>query len=274
MAGSFRPFTHCDNLKEVRASLRCRRAILAFYLIFALCFSSAPALAFTDEPEVTYAPPPAPPTPAPTAPRYEIIPETQVNLKLVVLAYTDKPIDTWDAPDYGEGGFAVPRLYQNDFQTPICEYDGEARSVATSGCAFTCLSMALFYLTGDQKQNPDTLFREACLDKRYVGNGIAQLDILQMAKAHGLHAVRYRASIGAIRRAMAKGYPIIASMGKGYFGNGHYIILRGLNEKDELSVNDPNDAAKSERTYPLKSVVNQLKGTQPLLVLMPKDGSL
>ena len=192
MAGSFRPFTHCDNLKEVRASLRCRRAILAFYLIFALCFSSAPALAFTDEPEVTYAPPPAPPTPAPTAPRYEIIPETQVNLKLVVLAYTDKPIDTWDAPDYGEGGFAV----------------------------------------------------------------------------------RYRASIGAIRRAMAKGYPIIASMGKGYFGNGHYIILRGLNEKDELSVNDPNDAAKSERTYPLKSVVNQLKGTQPLLVLMPKDGSL
>lgn len=258
----------------MREPLRYCRALLILCLVFVLCVSGTPAAALTEEPEVTFAPPPATPTPKPTAEHYEIIPEVQVNLKLVVLSYPDKPVHTWDAPDYGEGGFAVPRLYQNDFQTPICEYEGEARSVATSGCAFTCLSMALFYLTGEKTQNPDTLFREACLDKRYVGNGIAQLDVLRMAKAHGLHAIRYRASIGAIRRAMAKGYPIIASMGKGYFGDGHYIILRGLNERDELSVNDPNDAAKSDRTYPLKSVVNQLKGTQPLLVLMPKDGSL
>lgn len=213
-----------------------------------------------------------PPTKAPLLLQYEIAPEIQVTSSLLLLEHPLRPITTWDDPVYIEGGMRVPVLYQNDFQTVVCEYDGEARSVATSGCSLTCLSMALYYLLEDATQDPTSLFREACLNRMYVGNGIKQTDLVALAAMHGAKGVRCGGTRDNITQALQKGYPIIAATKEGTFGNGHYILLRGLNDEGDLYVNDPNSVEHSETTFTFRQVLTQLKGSMPLTVIMPEDG--
>lgn len=243
-------------------------------LILCLCLLAPFTARAMEDEDVSFQLPPSTPAPTPHTDSYPIVAEVQVNSKLLVLAYEDKPASTWDKPVFGQDGMNVPQLYQNDFQTAVCEYDGDARSVATSGCSVACLSMALYYLTGDDSQTPTTLLREACLAGYYTGNGVKQSDLEALATAHGVKAQRCAKKTSLIRRAMERGYPIVATMGDGYFGNGHYIVLRGLTKDDRLLVNDPNSPEKSARTYPLASVFYQLSGSLPLLVLMPKDGGM
>lgn len=202
---------------------------------------------------------------------YVLVPEVQVNKKLTVLAYKKRPITIWQDPLLPDEGPAVPLIFQNDFQDIICEYDGDARSVATSGCALCCLSMAIWYLTGNDQQDPDSLFREACLSGYYVGNGISQTNLASLASSYGLRAISRAASIGTIRTALRNGGLIIASMDHGYFGVGHYILLRGLRDSDYVYVNDPNDEDKSDECHTLLSVYNQLAGASPLMVLTIKE---
>ncbi len=246
------------------------------WLAWLLCLLLLPAYArcTDDEEDISYSPAPPPPTAVPQETMYPTIGEVQVTERLLVLSYVDKPITIWGNPDFGADGPAVPRLYQGDFPTYVCQYDGEPRSVETSGCSVVCLSMALYYLTGDTSQTPVTLFREACLQGFYRGNGVQQANIAELAEQHGVKAVRLGKKAANIRTALRKGYPLIASMDKGIFGGGHYILLRGLTEDDRLMVNDPNSRERSERTYPLASVFYELDGAMPLLALMPPDGSL
>lgn len=247
-----------------------RRALilcLAACLFLAASFPGASASGETPDEEVffTFAPSVTP------VPREEsaLIPETRVSSHLVVLAYHETDDGTWASPDLPALGPAVPRLYQNDHQSAVCEYDGEARSVATSGCGAACLSMALYYFFLDSAQTPTTLLREACLNGWYQGNGLSQKNLESLAKAHGLNVRRAGKSIAAIKNALLSGCVIIASMGEGYFGKGHYILLRGITQENELYINDPNSEDKSEHAYPLLSLYHQLAGAVPLIILSP-----
>ena len=246
------------------------------WLAWLLCLMLLPVCArcTEDEADIAYSPAPPPPTAAPRETVYPTVDEVQVTERLLVLSYVQKPITVWESLDVGDVGLSVPRLYQEDFPEYVCQYDGEPRSVATSGCSVVCLSMALYYLTEDAAQSPVTLFREACLLGFYRGNGIQQAHIAELAEQHGVKAVRLGKKAANIRTALQKGYPLMASMGKGIFGGGHYILLCGLTEDDRLVVNDPNSRERSERTYPLASVFYELDGAMPLLAFMPLDGSL
>lgn len=70
-----------------------------------------------------------------------------------------------------ERGMAIPMLFQTDYPQVVCTIRGLDRSVASSGCAATSLSMVIAYLTGNTDQNPYSLFCEAMDDGRYVGAG-------------------------------------------------------------------------------------------------------
>lgn len=59
----------------------------------------------------------------------------------------------------GEGGLPIPQLYQHDYKKVVCVYNGIKRSVSTSGCGATCLSMLIAYETGYTYQSPYTVFR-------------------------------------------------------------------------------------------------------------------
>ena len=71
----------------------------------------------------------------------------------------------------------------------------------------------------------------------------------------------------AIITALKSGHPIIAHMGKGIFTrNGHYIVLRGVTDDGKILVNDPNSESRSEKAYPLSTILNQSKTSEPFMV--------
>ena len=173
---------------------------------------------------------------------------------------------------YPPGGMAVPLMLQADYQKTICVYDGEPRSVASSGCGAVCLSMALIYLTGDAALTPDVIFRQACLDGYYKGNGLGCAALSDIMKAHGFGARWTGRFYNTIIAALAAGYPVIASMGAGWFtGGGHYILLRGLAEDGQVLVNDPGSAANSARGFEMRFIFRQAKGGSPFMVCTPPE---
>ncbi|MDO4541066.1 MAG: hypothetical protein Q4B48_08280, partial [Syntrophomonadaceae bacterium] len=66
----------------------------------------------------------------------------------------------------------IEPLYQTDYTDTLCTYEGEEKSVKTSGCGAVCLSMAMGYLDSTVEQTPETLFLWACDSDLYHGNGL------------------------------------------------------------------------------------------------------
>ncbi len=194
-----------------------------------------------------------------------------VSKRLTVLSYNSSAPLSWaEKASYGEGGLRVPRLFQADFDTPVCVFNGVEKSVKTSGCGAVCLSMALAYLRKDLLQTPETLFRDACLAGLYAGNGLSLKTLRALALSHGVRA-EYRGRSGkAVREALSAGYPVIAYMDSGRFSaGGHYIVLRGLTEDGRVRVNDPNSLRNSETAFDLSLIVEQSRSGNPFLVCGP-----
>ena len=175
-----------------------------------------------------------------------------------------------DVAAYGEGEMAVPQLYQADYTNTLAIYRGEVKSVLTSGCGTVCLSMVLAYLREDLAQSPETIFRDACLDGYYRGNGLSLATLRALAQSYGIQADYGGKYQGTIRAALSKGYPVIAYMDKGVFSDGgHYIVLRGMTPEGQVRVNDPNSHEKSGKTYDLALIVRQSRSDNPFLICKP-----
>ena len=65
-------------------------------------------------------------------------------------------------------------------------YNGIKRSVSTSGCGATCLSMLIAYETGYTYQSPYTVFRDACQQGLYKGSGLSRSAMSQLAEQYAL----------------------------------------------------------------------------------------
>lgn len=194
-----------------------------------------------------------------------------VNRSLYVLSSNDEIRANWTGDlSFGEGEMAIPQLFQADFTNILAVYKGEERSVKSSGCGAVCLSMALAYLRPDLAQSPETIFRDACLAGYYKGNGLSMATIRSLAQRYGIQAEyggKYRS---AIRAALSQGYPVIAYMDKGCFsGGGHYVLLRGITQDDQVRINDPNNPERSAQTYPLSLIVEQSRSGSPFLICKP-----
>ncbi len=206
--------------------------------------------------------------------KYPRVEEKIIHERFIMLSYLNKPITVWDKLKYMQGGMEIPYLFQNDFKNPVCIYDNEPRSVSTSGCAMTCLSMVIYYFTENKEQDPTSLFRYACENGYYKGNGLKHTDMVKIAQAFGVHAEQKSASSDTIREALLKGEPVIISMSDGLFSNGHYLVLRGINEKDEVLLNDPNNKERSNKLYPLKKIVEQSKGSLAIIIFSKQENPL
>jgi hypothetical protein len=168
---------------------------------------------------------------------------------------------------YGDGGMAIPQLFQYNYRAIICRYGGIPRSVATSGCNVTCLSMVIAYLTGDTVQNPQTLFKLAVKGGLYHGNGLGHGAISALAQQYGVSGEWSGRDGEAILTALKNGIPIIAHMGPGLFtDHGHYIVLRGVTETGKILVNDPNSKANSARAFPLRTILREAKTQRPFML--------
>lgn len=150
----------------------------------------------------------------------------------------------------------VPYLYQTDPQWASHPYAGG--TVEKNGCGPTCLSMVYVALTGRDDLDPAAM---ADFSERggYVSDGMTAWALMSDGAAElGLTSEELPASAGAVREALLAGKPVICSVGPGDFTTtGHFIVLSGLTEDDEVIVHDPNSAERSSRPWDLERVLGQ-----------------
>ncbi len=164
-------------------------------------------------------------------------------------------------------GMPIPLLYQFNYTTPVCKFDGESKSVASSGCGATAASMVIAYICKDYNQTPYTLFYEAAAHGRYRGGGLDYATIQDMLTSRGIDARMSNVGAEVLRNALENNQPIIINMGAGTFTNdGHYILLRGLNSEGRVLVNDPNSSDRSASSYPVEQIVREAKSRKMLVI--------
>ena len=159
------------------------------------------------------------------------------DLKLTGLPSTKLYLTAYYDPDfkYLEGGLPIPYFNQGDY--------GNVRlggsNVASSGCGFTSCAMIVSYLTR-QKVTPKELAKWS--QGYYVsGAGMSWGLPAAAAKHYGLGTVRQTSSASEVYKALKEGKAVMSSQRSGLFTrSGHLIVLRGLDDKGRVLVNDPN----------------------------------
>lgn len=172
----------------------------------------------------------------------------------------------------GEGGLPIPQLYQHDYKKVVCVYNGIKRSVSTSGCGATCLSMLIAYETGYTYQSPYTVFRDACQQGLYKGSGLSRSAMSQLAEQYALIGQWMDLNAQELLQTLEEGKPVIAHMGPGLFTQGgHYILLRGLTEEGGVLVNDPASPERSAMAYPVEVFIQESKSGAAFFVCEGAD---
>ncbi len=150
-------------------------------------------------------------------------------------------------------------LYQFDYRETVCVIDGEPKSVETSGCGATSMSMVIRYLTGNRDQTPYTLFKWAYDKGYYKGSGLGHGTVTKLGDRYGV-TTTWTTSSSKVKNALKNGYPVIAHMSQGTFTDGgHYIVLRGIDEDGNILVNDPNSRERTETAYPFSLIYEEAK---------------
>ena len=171
-----------------------------------------------------------------------------------------------------ERGMAIPMLFQGDYAQTVCTVGGIPRSVATSGCGATSLSMVIAYLTGNTDQNPYTLFCDSVDAGRYHGSGWSHGTLSLYAENYGVHSRWIANDADAILSALREGKPVIAHMGPGIFtSRGHYLVLRGVTEDGLVLMNDPNSRDNCAKAFPIDTLLKQAKTSEAFMVCWSDD---
>lgn len=191
-----------------------------------------------------------------------------VLLMQLVDSAMGKPATDWSSIiDVPEGGMDIPLYLQGDYRQTVCYIDGEAKSVATSGCGATSVSMVIAYLTGNTAQTPYTLFKWAYEHGYYSGDGLGHSCLTQLAGLYGVKGTWIENDASIITAALQAGYPVVAHMGPGIFtSSGHYIVLRGITADGYVLVNDPGSRKRNRYAYKLSTVVAQARTSSSFMV--------
>ena len=151
----------------------------------------------------------------------------------------------------------VPLLMQWDMRWGYQTYGSS--TIAVSGCAPVCLSMAASYLTGDASVTPYRVAQYAANAGYYVpGQGTSWSLLTEGAFAFGISCRQLSLDEAQINAALDAGHPVICSMSPGDFTTeGHFIVLYGRTA-DGYLVRDPNSIARSEKTWTYDRLSGQI----------------
>ena len=152
----------------------------------------------------------------------------------------------------------VPLLLQWDERWGYSQYAGELMGL--SGCGPTCLSMVCLYLLDDASYTPEYIAEFATENGYSVsGNGSSWTLISEGGEKLGLDVTEIPLDENRIIRNLEVGNPIICVMGPGFFtSTGHFIVMTEY-EGGYVKVNDPNSPNRSEQTWKLTEVMEQIR---------------
>ncbi len=171
-----------------------------------------------------------------------------------------------DASPFADGGItqsereqAYPLFLQWDPRWGYVSY-GDDSNIGLAGCGPTCLSMALFYLTGDEAYLPAQIAEYSMDNGYYVpGTGTQWALIDDVPKKCGLAVRKPGISESIMKRELDAGNIIICAMRQGDFtASGHFIVIYGYDEEGFL-VNDPNCVARSRKSWTFGTLKSQIK---------------
>ena len=171
------------------------------------------------------------------------------------------PLDRDKANDVDLSAYdtdGVPLFLQWDRQWGCMEYGG--KPAALTGCGPVCLSMAAYYLTGDEAFSPDNMI-EFAKDGGYYspGSGSSWTLISEGGEELGFDVTEIPLVKKRILDNLEVGNPIICAMGQGDFtSSGHFIVLVGV-EDGLLRVNDPNSIEKSGKLWAFEDIEDQFR---------------
>lgn len=149
---------------------------------------------------------------------------------------------------------------------------GSGSCIGLAGCGPTCLSMALFYLTRDDKLTPGKIADYSMENGYYVeGAGTAWALMEDVPKLYGISVTKLGADESSIRAVLDNGGVVICSVGRGEFTtSGHYILIYGY-DSEGLLINDPNCVARSKQKWVFSDIRWQIKN---IWAYMPEGQSV
>lgn len=152
-----------------------------------------------------------------------------------------------------------PLFLQWDPRWGYVEY-GDESCIGLAGCGPACLSMALYYLTGDESITPDKVGEYSMENGCYIsGTGTAWVLMEAMPREYGINVRQPEVSESEMKTALDNGAVIILSMGPGNFtAAGHFIVVYGY-DRDGFMVNDPNCVARSRVQWSYSELEKQIK---------------
>lgn len=132
--------------------------------------------------------------------------------------------------------------------------------IGLAGCGPTCLSMVLFYLTGDEELTPDRIAAYSMENGYYVeGTGTAWALMEDVPRLYGVEATTIGLDEGKMEAVLDAGGIIVCAVRKGDFTlSGHFIVIYGRDEEGFL-VNDPNSLARSGKRWTFRELQGQIK---------------
>lgn len=152
-----------------------------------------------------------------------------------------------------------PLFLQWDPRWGYAEY-GDDSCIGIAGCGPTCISMALYYLTGNETLTPDVIGDYSMANGYYVSEvGTAWALLEDVPALYGIEVEQIKIREENIDDVLEDGGVIIASMSAGDFtASGHFIVIYGRDSEGYL-VNDPNCVARSNLHWTWEQLQGQMK---------------
>lgn len=166
-----------------------------------------------------------------------------------VAGYADERKDSAGGLTAVEKEQEFPLFLQWDFRWGYEPY-GRENNIGLAGCGPTCMSMVLYYLTGDETVTPDKIAAYSLQNGYFVeGTGTAWSLMEDIPPMYGIRVSEAGASESAMKAELDRGHIMICAMAPGDFtAEGHFIVIYGYDE-DGFMVNDPNCVARSRRRW-------------------------
>lgn len=152
----------------------------------------------------------------------------------------------------------MPHIYQIDPAWSELPYAGG--TIRQNGCGPTCLTMVYIFKTGRTDMTPADMctLSEA---GNYAPTGATEWSFMTSgAWQLGLNGTQLYNDRDSTAQALRSGAPVIAAVRPGTFTNvGHYIVLYGIDDADQIGVYDPNSPSRSARRWGVVEVLNEIE---------------